>query len=103
MIHHDTQQQQRATAGSRIPAVITGRLPAAAAVIALAILMAGAREAPAPAPERIQRIVSLSPSITRQLVDLGAGGLVAGITGYDTTLGRNVPLLAASFSPTWKQ
>lgn len=100
MIHHDTQQQ-RATAGSRIPAVITGRLPAAAAVIALAILMASAREAPAPPPppERIHRIVSLSPSITRQLVDLGAGGLVAGITGYDTTLGRNVPVVGSLIQP----
>lgn len=34
-------------------------------------------------PERIGRIVSLSPSITREITDLGAKSLIVGVTSFD--------------------
>ncbi|HNR89795.1 MAG TPA: helical backbone metal receptor [Spirochaetota bacterium] len=71
---------------------IAARLPLLAALFVFGALYAiadiGAR--PAPAPRAHGRIVSLSPSITRQIMELGAADAIVGVTTYHPALGRPV-------------
>mgnify|MGYP002682783151 CR=1 FL=1 len=48
--------------------------------IALAPLALVPAEAPAPPPERVRAVVSLSPSITDSIVDMGASDLLVGVS-----------------------
>lgn len=50
----------------------------------LALLARGGGDGGNAAPVRgdLRRVVSLSPSVTRQMVDLGAEDLLAGVTSY---------------------
>jgi ABC-type Fe3+-hydroxamate transport system substrate-binding protein len=47
----------------------------------------------------IARIVSLSPSISREIVDLGAGGLLVGVTSYDDVRGRGIKVIGTLVQP----
>ncbi|MBN2158426.1 MAG: ABC transporter substrate-binding protein [Spirochaetes bacterium] len=51
------------------------------------------------APGRIGRIVSLSPSITRQIVDLDAAKLLAGVTSYDDYRRPGVAIVGTLVQP----
>jgi ABC-type Fe3+-hydroxamate transport system substrate-binding protein len=47
-----------------------------------------------------KRIISLSPSITGQIIDLGAEENIAGVTPYHPPLKRDVPLVGTYISPS---
>lgn len=47
-----------------------------------------------------KRIISLSPSITGQIIDLGAEDNIAGVTPYHPPLKREVPLVGTYISPS---
>lgn len=46
-----------------------------------------------------QRIVSLSPSITRQIIDLDAEDRLAGVTSFHPPLSRSVPVVGSIVQP----
>lgn len=50
-------------------------------------------------PGNASRVVSLSPSITRQIVDLGMENVLAGVTDRDTPLKKNVPVIGTIVRP----
>lgn len=50
-------------------------------------------------PGKVSRVVSLSPSITRQMVDLGAEELLAGVTNYHPPLEKKVPVVSSIVLP----
>lgn len=53
----------------------------------------------APPAGKIARVVSLSPSVTRQVVDLGAGDVLVGVTNYHPPLEKNVPVVSSIVLP----
>ena len=48
----------------------------------------------------VKRIISLSPSITGQIIDLGAEDNIVGVTPYHPPLKRDVPLVGTYISPS---
>ncbi len=50
-------------------------------------------------PAVLSRIVSLSPSLTRQMVDLNAGGLLVGITNYCSAENSNAKVVSSIVQP----
>ncbi|HPA71860.1 MAG TPA: helical backbone metal receptor [Spirochaetota bacterium] len=50
-------------------------------------------------PGKVSRVVSLSPSITRQVVDLGAEDSLAGVTNYHPAMQKNVPVVSSIVLP----
>ena len=50
-------------------------------------------------PKNINKIVSLSPSITRQIVDLGAESLLVGVTRYHPPLKSKVSIIGSLIHP----
>ncbi len=50
--------------------------------------------------ESARRIVSLSPSLTRQIVDLGSGSLLAGVTSYDDYRADGVAIVGTLVQPS---
>jgi iron complex transport system substrate-binding protein len=87
------------------PATLTLALRRAAFVVVILVAGCG-REAPAPevapsgtaAPQRASspmRIVSLSPAITRTLIDLGLGGAIVGRTPFCEGLPEEVPAVGS--------
>ncbi len=50
-------------------------------------------------PVEINRVVSLSPSITRQIVDLGAENLLVGVTSYHPPLKKKVAIIGSMIQP----
>jgi len=77
------EQVRRAVAPALGAGRVTAVTMAALAAITLSLIAgndrAPAMTAPASSPSRI---VSLSPSVTRMLIDMGAGNCVAGVTSY---------------------
>jgi ABC-type Fe3+-hydroxamate transport system substrate-binding protein len=67
----------------------------------LAVLAWGGGEGGRAAPVRgdLRRVVSLSPSVTRQMVDLGAEDLLAGVTSYHPPLKGKVELVSSIVQP----
>ncbi|HOD14299.1 MAG TPA: helical backbone metal receptor [Spirochaetota bacterium] len=49
--------------------------------------------------EKIRRIISLSPSITRQIVDLGSASLLAGVTSYDDYRAPGITMVGTLIQP----
>jgi iron complex transport system substrate-binding protein len=47
----------------------------------------------------ISRIISLSPSISREIDDLGAGGLLVGVTSYDDYRDRGMEVVGTLMQP----
>jgi ABC-type hemin transport system substrate-binding protein len=50
-----------------------------------------------------ERIISLSPSITRCILDLGAGDLLAGVTDYTLHSGLKIESVGAYISPNMEK
>lgn len=76
----------------------------AAFLTALALLSACAPERSAPVPAgRITRVVSLSPSISRQIVDLGAKRLLVGVTSYDDIRGGGIDVVGTLVQPNFER
>ncbi|MBN1497224.1 MAG: ABC transporter substrate-binding protein [Spirochaetes bacterium] len=76
----------------------------AALLAALALLAACVPEKPAPGPAgRINRVVSLSPSISRQIVDLGAKRLLVGVTSYDDIRGGGIDVVGTLVQPNFER
>ncbi len=48
----------------------------------------------------VERIISLSPSITGQLIDLGAEDKIVGVTPYHPPLKKEVPLVGTYITPS---
>jgi len=53
----------------------------------------------APAERPIARIISLSPSITREIADLGAERLLVGVTSYDDYRGNGTEIIGTLIQP----
>lgn len=70
----------------------SSRRRCAAAVAATIFAAACERTGPPAAPAAGPRIVSLSPAITRTLVDLGLGGHIAGRSRYCASVDPEVPI-----------
>lgn len=80
--------------GSRRGEILRGLVPAAAFVL-VACGGGDARESlPTPAVDTL-RVVSLSPAITRTMIDLGASELLVGRTPYCRGLGADVPAVGS--------
>jgi len=47
----------------------------------------------------LRRVVSLSPSITRQIIDLGMENLLAGVTDDDIPQGKKIPIIGTIVRP----
>ena len=52
-----------------------------------------------PADRPVARIISLSPSITREITDLGGGGLLVGVTSYDDYHGPGMEVVGTLIQP----
>ncbi len=95
------EQVRRAAA----PALGAGRVTAATMVALAAItlsLAAGNDRPPAAATpvSAASRIVSLSPSVTRMLIDMGAGNRVAGVTSYCPAPGPHTKKVGTIVQPS---
>jgi len=92
--HADGAGVSRA-AGSRRGGILRGFGVAAAAI---ALVACGGGDAPASQPSsdvETVRVVSLSPAITRTMIDLGAGDLLVGRTPYCRGAGSDVPAVGS--------
>jgi iron complex transport system substrate-binding protein len=72
------------------------------AVLLLVILFPACRQENnvTPAEWPAVRIISLSPSITREIVDLGAEGLLVGVTSYDDYSGTGKEIVGTLIHPS---
>ncbi|HPQ52601.1 MAG TPA: helical backbone metal receptor [Spirochaetota bacterium] len=50
-------------------------------------------------PGTVRKVVSLSPSITREIIDLGAEEMLAGVTSYHPPMKKNVPVVGTILHP----
>ncbi|TFH39919.1 MAG: hypothetical protein E4G96_08465, partial [Chrysiogenales bacterium] len=63
--------------------IISDMAAPAGVIAALALLLScSPTKNDLPGAGKVGRIVSLSPSLTRQMVDLNAGSLLVGVTSY---------------------
>ncbi len=69
--------------------------------LVLLLFCSPGREQPVPGAS-IGRIVSLSPSISRQIDDLGRAGLLAGVTSYDDFRDRGVAIVGTLVQPDFE-
>ncbi len=58
------------------------------------------KKTPQSADIPLKRIISLSPSITGQIIDLGAEASLAGVTLYHPPLKKEIPLVGTYISPS---
>lgn len=71
------------------------------AVLLLLVLLPACKQEKnmAPAGSPAARIISLSPSITREMVELGAQGLLIGVTSHDDYRGTGVEIVGTLIQP----
>ena len=70
------------------------------AAVALIIIYTGDDEGHGPCdPGNVRKIVSLSPSITREIIDLGAEEMLAGVTSYHPPMKKKVPVVGTILHP----
>jgi len=71
-------------------------------ILCLAVLSCSGCGKPASQNENIsgKRLISLSPSITGQIIDLGAEDNIVGVTPYHPTLKRDIPLVGTYITPS---
>ncbi|HQO01977.1 MAG TPA: helical backbone metal receptor [Spirochaetota bacterium] len=50
-------------------------------------------------PRNVRRVVSLSPSVTREIIDLGAEEMLAGVTSYHPPMKKKVPVVGTILHP----
>jgi iron complex transport system substrate-binding protein len=84
---------------TRISSILLNILALAALIAGTFLLIPSREDAEEAAPPRTGRIVSLSPSITRQVIDLESGHLICGITSFDDPPENGRAIVGSMISP----
>jgi iron complex transport system substrate-binding protein len=84
---------------TRISSILLNLLAPAALIAGTFLLIPSRQDAEEAAPPRVGRIVSLSPSITRQVIDLESGHLICGVTSMDDPPGKGWAIVGSMISP----
>lgn len=98
-MHNNTDSAKRGMRLSRFSDYFHGLL---VVFVSIALLAAASSHEPRSFPvvkKRVLRIVSLSPSLTRQIVDLEAEEFLVGVSSYHPPLSRRIEVISSVVSP----